>query len=361
VGDQRNQSALGAFFRRPPAATRAAIFVAVMIVYSTAGFLFFEKPAKPELTWVDAFWWTLVTLATVGYGDFFPATVAGRLLIGIPAMLTGVGILSYALSQVGAYFVRTESNRRRGLVMQKLSGHILVCNHPSQQRVTRLLRELRAHPDLTDVPAVLVDELLPELDDALMADGVRFVRGHPARTETLQRASVESASRAVILARDSRDAASDHLTVSTCLALKQLRPDLHVVAECVDPDNVELLERAGCESVICIHDLAPGILAQEVHEPGVVRVLEALTTGTVSANLYVVPLVLDDRPHSFAELQRHAGDRGLVLLGLRTGTQVSVNPPPTTALTAGDAAIVVARSRPPTLELTSDHAVEEAG
>jgi voltage-gated potassium channel len=342
-----SQGALVRFLRKPPPAVRAALFVAAMIAYSTAGFLFFEKPGKPELRWIDAVWWTIVTISTVGYGDYFPATTAGRLFIGIPTMLTGVGILSYALSQVGSYFTRAEAARRKGLSMQKVANHILVCNHPSRQRVTRLLRELRAHEELSAMPVVIVDEQLAELDEELMVEDVHFVRGHPARAETLNRAAATDAGRAVILARDARAPESDHLSVAICLSLKQLRPDLHVVAECVDAENMELLRRAGCESVVCIHELAPGILAQEVHEPGVVAVIEALTAGAVSANIYVVPVVLGgDRPHAVAELQAWSLSHGMLLLALRSAGEVLVNPPASRALHVGDAAVVVASSRP---------------
>ena len=39
----------------------------------------------------DAFWWAIVTIATVGYGDYFPVTTVGR-SIAIFMMLTGIGI-----------------------------------------------------------------------------------------------------------------------------------------------------------------------------------------------------------------------------------------------------------------------------
>ena len=38
----------------------------------------------------DAFWWAIVTITTVGYGEFFPLTLVGR-MIGVLVMLSGIG------------------------------------------------------------------------------------------------------------------------------------------------------------------------------------------------------------------------------------------------------------------------------
>ena len=360
-GLMRGGGSVASFLRKPSTPTRALVFVGAMVAYATAGFLFFEKPAKPDLTWVDAFWWSIVTICTVGYGDYFPASDAGRLLVGVPAMLTGVGILSYALSQIAVFFIRTETLRRKGLAMHQLGGHILVCNYPSRARLMRVVDELRARHDFAAAPMVLVDEELVELDDELEDANVLFVRGSPARAETLTRAAVGQAIRAVVLARDPRNPFSDSLNVATCLALRQLRPDMHVVAECVDPENIELLRRAGCHSIVCVSGLAPGILAHELHDPGVVHVLEELTLwGDDDNNIYVVPVTLSGTA-TVADLHRWGMEHACTFLAVRRGGRVTVNPPATQAVSPGDAAVVVSRARPERIVLAAPASAQAAG
>jgi voltage-gated potassium channel len=46
--------------------------------------------AEPGADWVDGIWWAIVTLTTVGYGDFSPETLAGR-WVGAFVMAGGIG------------------------------------------------------------------------------------------------------------------------------------------------------------------------------------------------------------------------------------------------------------------------------
>jgi voltage-gated potassium channel len=53
----------------------------------------------------DAFWWALTTMTTVGYGDRFPVTEAGR-LIGAAVMLVGIALLGVLTASIAAWFIR---------------------------------------------------------------------------------------------------------------------------------------------------------------------------------------------------------------------------------------------------------------
>lgn len=59
----------------------------------------------------DALWWALVTVATVGYGDRFPVTTAGR-LVGVVVMLVGVGLFSLLTSFLAQNFIKAGEERQ---------------------------------------------------------------------------------------------------------------------------------------------------------------------------------------------------------------------------------------------------------
>ncbi|MHB8811131.1 MAG: potassium channel family protein [Desulfobulbaceae bacterium] len=92
---------------------------------------FFESPGNPELCWSDGLWYSLVTMTTVGYGDFFPETAAGRFLVGLPLMLVGIGLLGYALSVIATVLVTAKNKEIKGMSNFKGEGHLVIINHPS--------------------------------------------------------------------------------------------------------------------------------------------------------------------------------------------------------------------------------------
>lgn len=68
------------------------VFVIFIVFFGGIGVYLAEHnhPGANITNLGDAFWWTIVTITTVGYGEFFPLTLVGR-LIGVLVMLSGIG------------------------------------------------------------------------------------------------------------------------------------------------------------------------------------------------------------------------------------------------------------------------------
>ena len=78
-----------------------AVFVLIALV--TGGlFAVFEGHSL-----VDGLWWTVVTLTTVGYGDYSPVTTGGR-ATAVVLMFAGIGVVSFITANIAAYFVETD-------------------------------------------------------------------------------------------------------------------------------------------------------------------------------------------------------------------------------------------------------------
>jgi voltage-gated potassium channel len=67
----------------------------------------------------EGIWWAVVTITTVGYGDAFPVTTAGRLVAGA-LMLLGIGLFGVLAAALASYFLATEEGPNLSEVVERL-------------------------------------------------------------------------------------------------------------------------------------------------------------------------------------------------------------------------------------------------
>jgi len=89
--------------------TLTGVLLMVVVVLEAGGIAILEvEAALPEAlihTPVQALWWGIVTMATVGYGDYYPVTDVGR-FIGVFVIIMGVTLLGVFSGSVANYFLR---------------------------------------------------------------------------------------------------------------------------------------------------------------------------------------------------------------------------------------------------------------
>ncbi|OLT14741.1 hypothetical protein BJF80_12255 [Serinicoccus sp. CUA-874] len=62
------------------------------------------EPGASIETWQDALWWSFVTVTTVGYGDYSPVTVEGR-LFAVGLMLCGIALLGIVTASLASWLI----------------------------------------------------------------------------------------------------------------------------------------------------------------------------------------------------------------------------------------------------------------
>lgn len=333
----------------PPAPVRVAALVAAVLLYGTTGFLYFELSRNPDLTWADGFWWSVVTVATVGYGDLYPGTPSGRFVVALPVMFFGIGLLGYVLSLAATALIQAKTRELHGMGSRKLKGHLVIFNYPSLAKVERLLGEL-ARDALFDrgTDVVLVDEDLPEIPPELLSRRVHYVRGNPARDETLARASIDDAAYAVVLSKRPGDPHSDDLSVAITLAVEARAKAVHTVVECVDFETQELLRKAGCDSIVCTSRFDAHFLSHELLNPGVQEVIEDLTSSHEGQQIYLTPFRVSGGAR-FEKVAELCKGQGHLALGVQRGESRQLNVAKDFEVKAGDSVISIGPKRMPPL------------
>jgi len=119
------------------------IFTGVVII-GTAAIYAVESQTESEInTMLDAVWWTVATITTVGYGDIVPLSELGR-IIGIFYMFFGVTFIALSISIVGTrlYKKKFEKEEEMAFDQKKILG-IIKKLEDNQNEMSESLKEIR--------------------------------------------------------------------------------------------------------------------------------------------------------------------------------------------------------------------------
>ena len=335
---------------------QASLLVVALFSYSTTGLMYFEGVVNPNLTWSSCAWWSIVTMTTVGYGDIAPQTMGGRLLVGVPTMLVGIGILGYLISILSELIMKTKLEAVKGLAQIGEDEHVVIIRYNGLDDMHELVTEIRKDRATAHALIVLVDQNLEELPSSLAARGVSFVRGKPARGDALNRANVTNA-RYVLIQADTREPEhSDNENLAIALTIDTLcRPGhVHTVVECLEQENQVLFERANVDGVICLDALSNQLMVQELQDPGLNVVLKQLTTNAQGKQFYIIRC--PQNVATFGEAVSQVANDKLLVVGLAKGAPgdlcstrddaYRLLPDHSELLEDGDRLVVIAGERP---------------
>ncbi|AWL12849.1 Potassium voltage-gated channel subfamily V member [Saliniradius amylolyticus] len=104
--------------------TLATMMVVLVLLIGAAGLaiylLEYDIPASNIKTPEDAIWWSLVTISTVGYGDYYPVTTAGR-VVSMLLILSGVSLFGVISGYIASYFITPEEKDQLAVQNQRIN------------------------------------------------------------------------------------------------------------------------------------------------------------------------------------------------------------------------------------------------
>jgi voltage-gated potassium channel len=210
--------------------------------YGTIGTYVLREEFSGVTTVTDAFYFTLVTSSTVGYGDITPTAVSAQArLFTMSVLLLGVASFGVALGTLLTPAIEARLANALGTMndstLDLLEDHVIVVG--VSDLTEPVIEELADSP----TPYVVITRL-SERAQAFRERDIEVIVADPSDEEPLVRVGIERA-RALVAATD--DDAQDALAILTA---RELNPGLNIVAAATERENVKKLKRAGADTVI---------------------------------------------------------------------------------------------------------------
>lgn len=241
----------------------ALIFIVILIAIGTVGFNFIEG-------WdvLESFYTTIMTLTTIGYGDFAPKT-RGGMLFTVMLVIFGVGTMLYTVGLVAQTMVegRLMNLMGRGKMektIEKMTNHYIICGCG---RIGMLIaRELTAEK----VPFVVMDNNA-EAIQRVQEEGFVYFRGDATHDKCLIGAGIKQA-RGIVCVLP-----SDAQNLYVILTAKELNPKIWILSRSEEEASEHRLLRAGADRVMSPYTLGGSRMAMAILRPAMLDFIEITT------------------------------------------------------------------------------------
>lgn len=293
------------------------------------------KLIVPGISWFDSFYFTLITLTTIGYGEPPGMNHGGRVFAAV-LIITGVGTIGYALSVAVQTVVESEllstfGKRKMYKDINKLSGHYIVCG--AGRVGAGVIRDIaRSGHDFVIIEG---DE---GIADRLLTQGHMVLMGDATNDDVLKAAGIERA-RGIVCA-----VSSDPDNLYITLTARDLNKETRIVARANDESAVGRLLRAGADRVVSPALTGSSKMSQMLLRPAVADFIE-LATMTERLELEIEQVEIGPQSPFIGIALKDTGIRSehdvIVIAIKRTSGEMIFNPAADTLIEERDALVTI--------------------
>jgi voltage-gated potassium channel len=310
----------------------AFTLLTVLFLTGITGFVLIEN-----LSVLDAVYFTVITLATVGYGDISPKTGAGK-IFDIFLVMGGMSTFIYAVTTITAFFVEGELGgylRRKKMqkMIQNLQDHYIICG--SGEVGKHIIEELTK----TKRQFVVIENHPDTLKKLSEKDGLLYVEGNAADDHVLLDSGIKKAKGLVTTLPTDKD------NLFVVITARSLNPNIRIVTRSLDEGSIPKLTRAGADEIVSTNAIGGMRMASVLLRPNVVSFLDKMLRGSDAA-LRVDEVEVTDNSRWINKTLQEAeimDKTGLVIISIKdknTNTYQH-NPKSSYVITKNDVLIVI--------------------
>ena len=313
--------------------TVAILLLLLVFMTGVVGFHFFS-----DYSWIDAFYMTVITVTTVGYGEVMSLSPQEKVFVSL-LIISSIFIVGYAISVITEYILSKNIGILRQKRVQKklesMHDHIIVCGYGrnGKQAAQKLLAYKR--------PFVIIEKD-EEVIDRFADEHNLFILGNAIEDEILIKSGIERAS--TLICATPNDA--DNLFI--VLSARQMNKNLKIISRASEETSYKKLKLGGADNVIMPDKIGGDHMASLVVVPDLVEFLDNLTVSGQqdSINVEQIPfekICSNGKEQAIKDLDVRK-KTGCSIIGYRTPKgEYIVNPEPSLVLQKNSKLILIGR------------------
>ena len=271
------------------------IFMVVSSVFTISGLLHLvenewrmdidesESPETPK-EFHDALYLTVMTMSTVGYGDFHPTTMWGKVVVMFGIFFTIVMIPQQMNRLVGLLSLKS-IYARSSYSSSDAHPHVVVCGSVTYRGIVDFLKEF-LHEDHgnADMKVVILspehpsDEMLGILRSTTYKANLIYIEGSCLQNKDLKRCDLSKSKACFVLSNQycADPDEEDSSNIIRALAVKRFaratQGDMQVILQIIRPENklhfIASMQQSEIDQIVCINEIKMSMLGQNCLCPG---------------------------------------------------------------------------------------------
>lgn len=239
---------LGLYKEIPSNLKASIILLFIIILIGTFGFSLLER-----VDLFTAIYWTIATIATIGYGDVVPTTIGGK-AFSIIIIISGVTVALYTFTALMTFSMEGELKTIMGISKMKekiglLKEHVIVCGYGKVGKniVSNFIKR--------DIPFVVIEKE-PAAVEILKRNNLPYIYGDATYGEILDMAGISKGK--TLISCLSNDADNLYVIVEA----KERNPNIRLILRASRPESVKRFLKLGADKVILPEEAGANQMAE---------------------------------------------------------------------------------------------------
>lgn len=245
--------------------------------------MFFLEPDNFE-SLANTFYFVMTTFTTVGYGDYSPVTLPGK-LFSVFMYLFGIGLLGVVIGKIVDAFSILRKKREEGRMSYLKDQHVVIVGWSKKTDIA--VKEILDSDPIVEV--VIVDQLRQSPID-LAYKRVQYIQGDPTEEETFEKANIQQAKAVIIFSDDSIQDPSlkDAKALLVAITVERLAPHIHTTVEVATEKHVSNFSHVKVDEFILSQETISHLAVRSALYKGVSQVYSQLISRQHGEDLYKI-------------------------------------------------------------------------